>query len=191
MSIRTTAASALLGAMSLLAGCTAMPPNMGMGSAPARPAAVQASPWSAVERDFVMNVAAKGMYEIEVSKLASERALGREVRSYAQTLVRHHTQANNELIAMMSARGIAPPVGLAPDRATKLQRLAALPRSDAFDSGYVRVVGVEDHRAAIAAFEKARKDVRDRELRAWMDRTLGTLRNHLAMAQSIVASMNG
>jgi putative membrane protein len=114
-----------------------------------------------------------------------------DVRSFAQTMARHHSQSNNELIAIMVARGLAPPSSLSADRVTKLHRLAALPRSDAFDHGYVRVVGVEDHREAIATFEAARRDVRDPELRDWIDRTLGTLRNHLSMAQSLVSAMNG
>jgi putative membrane protein len=191
MSMRTKAAMAMLGGASLLVGCTGLPPNMAMGGPPARAGSVKAAPFTAVERDFVMKVVAQGMYEVEVSRLAAERALDRGVREYAQTLVRQHGQSNNELVAMMSARGIAPPPGLAADKATKLHKLAALPRSDAFDNGYVRVVGVEDHRAAIAMFEKARHDVRDPQLRDWIDRTLGIMRNHLAMAQSLVASMNG
>jgi putative membrane protein len=106
-------------------------------------------------------------------------------------MVTHHTQMNNEIIALMSARGIAPPKGLAADKATKLHRLAALDRSDAFDNGYIRVVGVEDHRNAIAMFEKARRDVRDRELRSFIERSLATMRMHLQLAQGVVAGMQG
>jgi putative membrane protein len=191
MSMSKNAAIALLGAASLLAGCAGLPPGMGMGAAPTRPADVQAAPLSTVERAFVMEAVAKGMYEVEVSRLAAERGLNADVRSFAQTMVRHHSQSNNELVAIIIARGLTPPASLSADRVTKLHRLAALPRSDAFDNGYVRVVGIEDHREAIATFEAARRDVRDPQLRDWIDRTLGTLRNHLGMAQSLASSMNG
>jgi putative membrane protein len=91
----------------------------------------------------------------------------------------------------MNARGMATPHTLSDDRAAKLQRLGSLPPSDAFDVGYIRVVGIEDHQEAIAAFEKARTEVGDAELRAWIERTLPTLRNHLSEAQSIAGTLAG
>jgi putative membrane protein len=176
----------------LLAGCSSvtLPPDMRMGAGPAR-AVVAMTPFTAVERDFVTRVAAKNVYEIEVSRLAADKGLGPAVRDFAQTMVSHHTQMNNELLDLMSAHGVPPPRSLAADKATKLHKLAALPRSDAFDSGYMRVVGIEDHRAAIAMFERARTQVRDRDLRSFIERGLTTMRAHLAMAQSVVAGMAG
>jgi len=192
MKLHSVRAALVLAATSTLVACAALPPDMRMGaaSAPARVVVAQA-PFNAVERDFVIKVAAKSMYEIEVSRLAADKALSPQVRDFAQTMVRHHTQMNNELIAMMSAHGVAPPKGLTADRATKLHRLAALPRSDAFDDGYIRVVGIEDHRASIAMFEKARRDVRDSDLRLFVDRTLAVLRAHLSMAQNVAAGTAG
>lgn len=180
----------VLAAGALIAGCAALPPDMRMGAAPARVVVAQA-PFNAAERDFVTRVAAKGMYEIEVSKLATEKALNPAVREFAQTMVRHHTQVNNELIALMSAHGVAPPKGLTADTSSKLHKLASLPRSEAFDNGYIRVVGIEDHRTAIATFERGRRDVRDSDLRLFVDRTLTVLRAHLSMAQNVAAGMAG
>ena len=177
----------------LLAGCSVLSslsaPDMRMGAAPAP--AVAAAPFTAVEREFVTKVAAKGMYEVEVSRLAVEKAQSPAVRDYARTMVTHHTQMNNEVIGLMSARGIAPPKNLSADKATKLHRLASLPPSDAFDNGYIRVVGVEDHKSEIAMFEKARREVKDKDLRAYIDRTLATMKMHLQMAQGVIAGMQG
>ena len=52
-------------------------------------------------------------------------------------------------------------------------------------------MGVEDHRNAIAMFEKARREVKDRDLRSYIDRTLATMRMHLQMAQGVLAGMQG
>jgi len=180
--------------LAALAGCSTHGfPRLGsMGAGPAAvPGAVAPARLTPYERDFAIRSAAKGMYEVEVSRLAVERAVDRGVRAYAQKLVREHTQVNGELIALLSARGIAPPKGLAADRATKLHRLAALPPSAAFDNGYIRVVGIEDHRTTIAGLERARREVQDRELRAWIDKTLFSLRNHLAEAQNLVGTLAG
>jgi putative membrane protein len=77
------------------------------------------------------------------------------------------------------------------DRTTKLHKLAALPRSDAFDNGYIRVVGIEDRRKTIAMFERARTRVKDRDLRAWIDRSLTVMRVHLTQAQAVASSLAG
>jgi putative membrane protein len=174
-----------------LAACSSVTgPDMRMGAGPARPV-VASTPFTAVERDFVTKVAVRTVYDIEVSRLAAERALSPAVRDYANRLAQDDTLMNDELVILMAAHGVAPPKGLPADRSNKLHRLAALPRSDAFDNGYIRVVGVEDRRKAIATFEKARPLVRDRDLRAWIDRSLTVMRTHLAGAQAVAASLAG
>jgi putative membrane protein len=177
----------------VLAACSSLTSgsDMRMGAAPARPAVVPGKPFTAVERNFVTTIATRTVYEIEVSKLAAERALSPAVRAYAQRLAQDDTLMNDDLVVLMSAHGVAPPKGLPADKATKLHRLAALPRSDAFDNGYIRVVGIEDRRKTIAMFEKARRDVREHDLRAWIDRTLTVMRAHLANAQGVAASLAG
>ena len=151
---------------------------------PAQPAAV-ASRLVDAERTFMTRAAAAGLYEAEVSRLAATRATSPQVRAYAQMLASHHAQANQELAALMRAKGLQPPVALTADKATKLHRLSALKPSSDFDRGYVRVVGVEDHIAAIALYEQGRRDARDRDLQGWIDRALQVLRNHLAAAQAL------
>ena len=158
MSNNFAARAVLLSSLGLAAvvgaGCgTSVDLRTGMGARSGHVVAVQATaPLSAAERDFATRVATQGFYEVEVSRLATERAVNSEVRAYAQMMVKHHTQANNELVALMSAKGVAPPKGLAADKKEKLYRLASLPPSAAFDNGYVRVVGIEDHRTNIADF---------------------------------------
>jgi putative membrane protein len=189
---RTWVLAACPCAIIALAACAPLTsPDMRMGASAPPVVVPSGPPFNAVEREFVTKVAYKTIYEIEVSKLAADRAVSPAVRTYAQRIVQQQTQMNNELVALMSARGVTPPRSLPADKATKLHRLAALPRSDAFDNGYIRVVGIEDHRAAIGLFEKARRDVRDRDLRAWIDRSLTILRVHLADAQSVAASLSG
>ncbi|HSH90308.1 MAG TPA: DUF4142 domain-containing protein [Ramlibacter sp.] len=172
-------------AAALVAGCSSvhLPPVA------SRPATVVVAPLAESERAFLTRVAAKSMYEVEVSRLAATRATDPRVRAYAQMLVSRHEQANGELIALMSAKGVPPPAGLTAKNATKLHRLASLPASPEFDKGYVRVVGIEDHAAIISQFEKVRATARDRDLKAWIDRTLPMLRSQLAVAQTLASTI--
>jgi len=52
-----------------------------------------------------------------------------------------------------------------------------------FDKQFVRMA-IKDHKKDIAEFEKARTDLTDPEIKAFVDQTLPTLRNHLQMAQN-------
>jgi len=143
------------------------------------------------ERTFMSQAVSRAMYEVEVSRLAAERAIDPRVRSYAKMVGARSTQLGNELGAMMKAKGVPRPAGLAADKATKLHRLAALRPSPDFDLGYSRVVGIEDHQATIALYERARRYAVDRDLKAWIDRTLPALRNQLAAAQTLVGHLAG
>ena len=176
-------------ALALMAACAPLTqPDMRMGASPAVVVA-PASPFTAAERKFVTQVASRTVYDIEVSKLAADRAVSPAVRDLARRIAQDDTLMNDELVVLMAAHGVAPPKGMTNEKATKLHRLASLPRSDAFDNGYIRVVGIEDRRKAIAMFERARRDVRDRDLRAWIDRSLTIMRVHLATAQGVAASL--
>jgi putative membrane protein len=197
---RTCLASVPVLLSALTIGCTtAAPPiparqPMAMGGPQAaKPAApvVVAEQLTAAERNFMTQAINRAAYEVEVSRLAAERATDPRVRAYAQKLASHSSQVNNELAAMMRAKGVPRPAGMAADKATRLHRLAALRPSPAFDMGYAKVVGVEDHQSTIALYERASREARDRDLRAWIDRTLPVLRSHLAAAQNLAGQLAG
>lgn len=170
---------------SLATGCSSVRTFMGA------PPAVAAEPLTPVERTFVTQATHRITYDLEVSRLAVERATSPRVRTFAQTLAAHRAQAATELTGMMSAKGVSRPAALPADKATRLRRLSALRPSPDFDLGYVRVVGVEDQAATIALFERARRDARSSELRDWIDRTLPVLRSDLATARSLAGQLAG
>jgi len=177
-------AALMLVAAMLGSGCTTTaPPAMPQAAAAATPGVSDA------ERAFMARAVAGGLYEVEVSRLAADRATSPRVRAYAKMVAQRSSQAVDELSALMRSKGLQPPSALAADKATKLHRLAALRPSANFDLGYVRVVGVEDHTATITMFEKARVQARDRDLLSWIDRTLPVLRRQLAAARDLNGSI--
>jgi putative membrane protein len=58
-------------------------------------------------------------------------------------------------------------------------------KDEDFDRDFVRKVGLDDHKDDIKSFEKASKKVKDPELRAFAEKTLPTLKQHLAEAQKL------
>jgi putative membrane protein len=139
------------------------------------------------DRKFIETAAGSGMFEVQVSQLAASKATDAQVKSYASMLVDHHTAANNELVKIANARGVelpaAPPRNLRKDVEKIGKRNGA-----EFDREYVREVGIKAHEKDIKLFQKASKDVKDAELKAFVDKTLPVLQEHLAAAQKLPQS---
>jgi putative membrane protein len=175
-----TRALTLVLAAALAAGCAA-PQGPAPGPAAARAGALQ-------DPQFITAAVGNGRYEVQASRLAMYRAASPQVRSYAQMLIDHHTLANSELMDMVRARGMRLPGVLPRDKRIRLDRLLSAPGGE-FDGMYIRLVGIEDHQSDITLFERASRELRDPELRAWASKTLPTLRSHLDAAQSLGSAM--
>ena len=136
------------------------------------------------DRKFIEQAAGSGMFEVQVSQLAASKATDANVKSYASMLVDHHTAANNELVKIANARRVELPA--APPRAMRsdIEKLGKKNGAD-FDRDYVREVGIKAHEKDIKLFQAASKDVKDAELKAFVDKTLPQLREHLAAAQKL------
>ena len=136
------------------------------------------------DRKFIEEAAGSGMFEVQVSQLAASKATDAQVKSYASMLVDHHTAANNELVKIANARGVELPA--APKRSLRkdVEKLGKKSGAE-FDRDYVREVGIKAHQKDIKLFEGASKDVKDPELKAFVDKTLPVLRDHLAQAQKL------
>ena len=136
------------------------------------------------DRKFIEQAAGSGMFEVQVSQLATSRAKSPDVKSFASMLVDHHTKANDELTQLANAKGVELPA--APPRAMRneVEGLAKKNGGD-FDMDFIKNVGIKAHEKDIKAFEKASKDVKDPELKAWVTKTLPTLKEHLASAQKL------
>lgn len=187
-------------AAAVLAGCAGHRQTMGAGPAtvattttttststsmPAAPAARL----SAADLQFVAVAAGSGMYEVEVARVALGRASSPQVKSFAQMLLDHHTANNNELMAVVNAKGHRVAPGLPPVLQQKVATLSGL-SGPAFDREFTQA-GVRDHKAAIAAFEQGRTSVADADLRAYIEKTLPVLRSHLQHAQDLAGKMAG
>jgi putative membrane protein len=121
---------------------------------------------------------------VQAAQLASTKATDPALKSYASMLVDHHTTANNELTQLANKKGVELPA--APPRAMRrdIEQLGKKTGED-FDRDFVRNVGVKAHEKDIKLFEKASKDAKDPELKAFAAKTLPTLKEHLAQAQKM------
>lgn len=179
-------------ALAALAGCSSMPwsSHGGSHSSSTTSASGAGARLPAADVAFVTSAAGGGMYEVEAGRLGAARAANGEVKSFAQMLVEHHTHSNNELMALVRAKGMAPPTTIPADLRAKLNQLSGM-NGAAFDREFIRNAGVQDHQMQIAMFEQASRTATDPDLKAFIAKTLPVLRQHLQAAQALAGRMAG
>lgn len=137
---------------------------------------------------FILKAAKGGMAEVELGKLAVQKATASEVKQFGQHMVDDHSKANEELKTLTSQKQVALPS--APDAKEKklYDRLSKLSGA-AFDKAYVRAM-LTDHEVDVKEFEKESNNGSDPDVKAWAAKTLPTLKNHLQMVRGL-SSKNG
>jgi len=140
------------------------------------------------DRKFIEAAAGSGMFEVQVAQLAASKATDPGVKSFASMLVDHHTAANNELVKIANGRGIELPAAPKHSLRRDIEKLGKKKNGEEFDREFVRQVGIKAHEKDIKMFEKAGKDLKDPELKAFANKTLPVLREHLAAAEKLPQS---
>jgi putative membrane protein len=141
------------------------------------------------DRKFIQEAAEGGMFEVEVAKLAESKATDSNVKNFAHTLVEEHTAANNELVQLANAKKVELPAAPPRGKRKDIEKLGKKSGAE-FDQDFIREVGIKDHEKDIKKFEKASGSVKDADLKAWVDKTLPHLRQHLAQAQKLPQAGN-
>ena len=136
------------------------------------------------DRKFIQEAAGSGMFEVQAAQLGAKQAKDPQVKSFAEMLVDHHTKANDELVKLANAKQVELSAAPPRDKRRDIEKLGKK-QGQEFDTEFVREVGIKAHEKDIKAFEKASKDTKDPELKAFIDKTLPTLKEHLAMAQKL------
>ncbi len=139
------------------------------------------------DRKFLQEAAEGGMFEVQIAQLASSKATNADVKAFATTLANDHQNANNELVQIANSKKVELPAAPPRGKRKDIERLAKLSGAE-FDRKFMHEVGIKDHEKDIRRFEKASGKVKDADLKAWVDKTLPKLREHLAMAQKLPQS---
>jgi len=132
---------------------------------------------------FMRQAASDGMAEVEHGRLAAKNASADDVRQFGQRMVDDHSKANNELKALASKKGATLPAELEGKHKAMQDKLAKLKGAE-FDRTYMAHM-VDAHEQAVALFQKQAKGGKDADVRAYAEKTLPVLQQHLKMARDI------
>jgi putative membrane protein len=173
--IVTILSAGALASVMVLAGPAQARPKHGGGAAPNA-------------KTFVDEAAQGGLAEVELGKLAADRAASPDVKQFGQRMVDDHSKANDELARLASSKGITAPTSVTnPKDQAMIDRLEKLSGS-AFDRAYMQAM-VSDHDHDVGAFKHYAEHGDDGDLKAWAQKTLPTLEEHDRMAKTTAASV--
>jgi putative membrane protein len=135
------------------------------------------------DQQFVSLAATGGLAEVELGRLATERAGRASVQGFGERMVIDHGAMNAELAQLAARKGMSVPTTLDDTHRQDMDRLARLSGHD-FDRAYMQHM-VADHMKDIAHFERQAHAGTDPELRALAAGALPVLQQHLEMARSV------
>jgi putative membrane protein len=142
---------------------------------------------TAADQKFLKKAADDGLDEIELGKLAVQKAPNRQVKNFGQRMIDDHGKANDQLKAMASNKGVELPQKTGSKNKARKERLAKL-SGDQFDNAYMAEM-LKDHKEDVAEFLQESKAGGDADVKAFATTTLPTLESHLKLAESIVPNL--
>lgn len=162
-------------------GTTGMDKGAGTGAATGAKSAAAPS-LSSGERRFIESAGQEGRAEVEIAKLALQKAESPQAKELAQRLVDDHTKANAELTKLASAKGVTVPAEM--DRSSKrLMDKLGKKSGNAFDREFTDETE-DGHTKEVREFRSMAKSAKDPDVKAFAASTLTALEQHLQMAKS-------
>jgi len=137
--------------------------------------------------EFMTKVSDVGMMEVKLGQMAQDKATSQRVKDFGAMMVKDHTAAGDELKNMARQKNVTLPETMSNDHQKKTDDLNKKTGKD-FDKAYIKAM-VDGHQSAVSDFEKASKNTKDADVKAWVDKTLPTLRMHLDSAKAIQKSL--
>ena len=138
---------------------------------------------SAAEDNFLKEAADDSLAEVQLGKLAAERAQSDEVKTFAKRMVDDHQKAYDEIQTLAKSKNVSVSSEVSAAKKKEHDRLAKMSGAD-FDRAYMRAM-VREHGRDVKAFQDKAKNAKDADVKSWAGQTLPTLQEHQQMAKDV------
>jgi len=149
---------------------------------------VTTSTLSSGDRKFLTDASQGGMVEVELGKIAAQKASNADVKSFGQRMVDDHSKANDQLRQVAASKSVKLSDKLSPAKQKEVEKYSKLSGA-AFDSAYIHHM-VSDHKVDVAEFQKESAKGKDTDVKSFATNTLPTLQDHLKMAMDISSKLH-
>jgi putative membrane protein len=133
--------------------------------------------------DFAVEAASGGLMEVELGKIAQEKATNPRIKDFGAMMVKDHSDANDQLKNLAQQKNITLPADVSDKQRKDIDDLNKKTGKD-FDKAYMSMM-LDDHKKDIKKFEKAGNDLKDADVKSFAMKTLPTLQKHLDSAKAI------
>jgi putative membrane protein len=141
------------------------------------------------DRTFVHALALGGLAEVDLAKLAVQKASNTAVKDFAQRMIKDHGEANDRLASLAKANGIALPDQFDSEQRSMRDRLQQAGKTE-FDPAYIRGQ-TTDHQKTVQLLIYQIGSGENEDLKTFASDTLPIVLDHLRMAQAIAAEISG
>lgn len=143
---------------------------------------------STSDKKFIEKAAEGGMAEVQLGKLAADKASSDEVKKFGQRMVDDHSKADDQLKQVATSKGVTLPTDLDKSTRREMDKLSKLSGAD-FDREYMKTM-VSDHKKDVSEFKSEASKAKDPDVKQFASSTLPTLEEHLTLAQSTQKTAN-
>ncbi len=137
---------------------------------------------------FAVDAANGGLAEVQLGKIAQDKGSSPKVKEFAKMMVADHTKANDELKKLAESKNITLPTAAGEEMQKATADISAKNGND-FDKAYIAQM-VKDHEKTVKLFEDGQKNVKDAEMKAFIDKTLPVLKTHLDHVKNLDKTVN-
>jgi putative membrane protein len=140
---------------------------------------------TSAETAFINKAADGGMTEVELGKVAEKNGQKEDVKSFGAHMVKDHGKANDDLKSVAGKMDVKVPDKVSPKHQATIDKMSKMSGAE-FDTAYGKAM-VDDHEKTVADFEKASGEVKNADLKKFIDDTLPVIKEHLKMAKEMQA----
>jgi putative membrane protein len=136
---------------------------------------------------FLAEAAHGSASELELSRLAVERARSQPVKDYAQKILDDHRAASQQLVELAQRKGHPIPSRASDGVNQRVQELRS-GKPGSFERDYMARM-VMDHTEALTMFRDVANSGQDADVRAWAASQVPVLEAHLKQAQALSGTL--
>lgn len=134
------------------------------------------------DQEFLKKAAEINLVEIELGKVAEKNSSDPNIKQIAGHLIKVHSESKQKLDRLAASKGVTLPTEVSVWDRHSLSSLEKA-QGDKFNKEFL-AFNVNGHEKAVALFEKEAARTQDPDIKAWAQKTIPSLKDHLAMAQS-------
>jgi putative membrane protein len=139
------------------------------------------------DKQFLTNASQSNYDEIQLGKLAEQKATTAGVKTFGRRMVTDHTRLTEKMKPFATEWGVQPPASLSSDAQSAYDKLKGLSGKD-FDKEYIDDM-VTDHTKDLDAFDSELNSTQNAKFKAAVAQGKTVIATHKTMAESLQKKM--